>query len=179
MPAIANGALELIAGVLAALAAYTPQIVDSIMQFLIEVIDGLARNLPTLIQSVVNLLMSFFSGIVSALGSIDTDALLKGAAGIGLLSGIMVALGALAGLIPSAMVGVLGLGVVMAELAVVLAAIGGLAQIPGLDWLIGEGGKLLQPSETPLADLSAVLSAGLWAAYPPRSRRSAPISRRS
>lgn len=42
------------------------------------------------------------------------------------------------------MVGVLGLGVVMAELAVVLAAIGGLAQIPGLDWLIGEGGKLLQ-----------------------------------
>ena len=144
VPAIANGALELIAGVLAALAAYTPQIVDSIMQFLIEVIDGLARNLPTLIQSVVNLLMSFFSGIVSALGSIDTDALLKGVAGIGLLSGIMVALGALAGLIPSAMVGVLGLGVVMAELAVVLAAIGGLAQIPGLDWLIGEGGKLLQ-----------------------------------
>lgn len=144
VPAIANGALELIAGVLAALAAYTPQIVDSIMQFLIEVIDGLARNLPTLIQSVVNLLMSFFSGIVSALGGIDTDALLKGVAGIGLLSGIMVALGALAGLIPSAMVGVLGLGVVMAELAVVLAAIGGLAQIPGLDWLIGEGGKLLQ-----------------------------------
>lgn len=144
VPAIADGALELIAGVLAALAAYTPQIVDSIMQFLIEVIDGLARNLPTLIQSVVNLLMSFFSGIVSALGSIDTDALLKGVVGIGLLSGIMVALGALAGLIPSAMVGVLGLGVVMAELAVVLAAIGGLAQIPGLDWLIGEGGKLLQ-----------------------------------
>lgn len=144
VPAIADGALELIAGVLAALAAYTPQIVDSIMQFLIEVIDGLARNLPTLIQSVVNLLMSFFSGIVSALGSIDTDALLKGVAGIGLLSGIMVALGALAGLIPSAMVGVLGLGVVMAELAVVLAAIGGLAQIPGLDWLIGEGDKLLQ-----------------------------------
>lgn len=144
VPAIADGALELIAGILAALAAYTPQIVDSIMQFLIEVIDGLARNLPTLIQSVVNLLMSFFSGIVSALGSIDTDALLKGVAGIGLLSGIMVALGALAGLIPSAMVGVLGLGVVMAELAVVLAAIGGLAQIPGLDWLIGEGGKLLQ-----------------------------------
>lgn len=144
VPAIANGALELIAGVLAALAAYTPQIVDSIMQFLIAVIDGLARNMPTLIQSVVDLLMSFFSGIVSALGSIDTDALLKGIAGIGLLSGIMVALGALAGLIPSAMVGVLGLGVVIAELAIVLAAVGALAQIPGLEWLISEGGQLLQ-----------------------------------
>ena len=102
---------------------------------------GLARNMPTLIQSVVDLLMSFFSGIVSALGSIDTDALLKGIAGIGLLSGIMVALGALAGLIPSAMVGVLGLGVVIAELAIVLAAVGALAQIPGLEWLISEGGR--------------------------------------
>lgn len=143
-PAIAEGALELVAGVLDALVAYTPQIVDSIMQFLIAVIDGLARNMPTLIQSVVDLLMSFFSGIVSALGSIDTDALLKGIAGIGLLSGIMVALGALAGLIPSAMVGVLGLGVVIAELAIVLAAVGALAQIPGLEWLISEGGQLLQ-----------------------------------
>ena len=144
VPAIAEGALELVAGVLDALVAYTPQIVDSIMQFLIAVIDGLARNMPTLIQSVVDLLMSFFSGIVSALGSIDTDALLKGIAGIGLLSGIMVALGALAGLIPSAMVGVLGLGVVIAELAIVLAAVGALAQIPGLERLISEGGQLLQ-----------------------------------
>lgn len=144
VPAIANGALELITGVLAALVTYTPQIVDSIMQFLVEVIEGLVRNIPDLIQSVVDLLMSLFSGVISALGSMDTDSLLKGIAGIGLLSGIMVALGALAGLIPSAMVGVLGLGVVMAELALVLAAIGGLAQIPGLDWLIGEGGKLLQ-----------------------------------
>lgn len=144
VPAIANGALELISGVLAALAAYTPQIVDSLMGFLIGLIEGIARNMPALIQAVVDLLMSFFSGVVSALGGIDTDALLKGIAGIGLLSGIMVALGALAGLIPSAMVGVLGLGVVIAELALVLAAVGGLAQIPGLEWLISEGGKLLQ-----------------------------------
>ena len=144
VPAIANGAMELIAGVLAALATYTPQIVDSLMGFLIGLLDGIARNMPELIQAAVNLLMSFFTGITSALASIDTDSLLKGIAGIGLLSGIMVALGALAGLIPRAMVGVLGLGVVMAELALVLAAIGGLAQIPGLEWLINEGGQFLQ-----------------------------------
>ena len=144
VPAIADGAMELIAGVLAALATYTPQIVDSLMGFLIGLIDGIARNMPELIQTAVNLLMSFFTGITSALASIDTDSLLKGIAGIGLLSGIMVALGALAGLIPGAMVGVLGLGVVMTELALVLAAVGGLAQIPGLDWLINEGGQLLQ-----------------------------------
>ena len=72
----------------------------------------------------------------------------------------MVALGALAGLIPRAMVGVLGLGVVMAELALVLAAIGGLAEIPGLRWLINEGGQFLHSLlAEPLAVLSAVLLA--------------------
>ena len=33
---------------------------------------------------------------------------------------------------------------VIAELALVLAAVGALAQIPGLQWLINEGGNLLQ-----------------------------------
>lgn len=144
VPAIANGALELIAGVLSALVTYTPQIVDSIAQFLVEVIEGIARNLPDLIQAAVHLLMAFFSGIVDALAGIDTSALLKGIAGVGLLSAIMLALGAVAGLVPGAMVGVLGMGAVIAELALVLAAIGGLAQIPGLSWLISEGGKLLE-----------------------------------
>lgn len=144
VPAIANGALELIAGVLDALVTYTPQIVDSIVQFLVEVLNGIARNLPDLIQAAVNVLMSFFSGVVQALSSIDVSTLVQGIVGIGLLSAIMVALGAVAGLIPGAMVGVLGMGAVIAELALVLAAVGALAQIPGLSWLISEGGKLLE-----------------------------------
>ena len=57
---------------------------------------------------------------------------------------VMAACGALSGIVSPAMVGVLGLGLVIAELALVLASIGALAQIPGLKWLIGEGGSLLQ-----------------------------------
>ena len=144
VPAIADGALALLDGVLAALVAYTPSIVDSIFQFLIGVLEGIARNLPGLIKAAIDVLMSFFSGIADALNGIDVDVLLKGIVGIGLLSGIMIALSAAASLVPGAMAGVLGMGVVIAELALVLAAIGGLAQIPGLSWLIGEGGKLLQ-----------------------------------
>ena len=144
VPALANGALELLAGVLSALVAYTPQIVDSLMLFLIELIDGVAQRLPELIKSAVNLLMAFFSGIIDALAGIDTTALLKGIAGVGLLSVMMVALQGVAALVPGAMVGIVGMGAVIAELALVLAAIGGLAQLPGLSWLIGEGGKLLE-----------------------------------
>ena len=144
VPAIADGALKLIAGVLEALIQYTPQIVDSLFQFLIGVLEGIARNLPGLIQAAIDVLMAFFAGIVDALKGIDTATLLQGIVGIGLLAAIMAALSAVAALVPGAMVGVLGMGLVIAELALVLAAVGALAQIPGLQWLINEGGNLLQ-----------------------------------
>ena len=144
VPAIADGALKLIAGVLEALVQYTPQIVDSLFQFLIGVLEGIARNLPSLIQAAIDVLMAFFAGIVDALKGIDTETLLQGIVGIGLLAAIMAALSAVAALVPGAMVGVLGMGLVIAELALVLAAVGALAQIPGLQWLINEGGNLLQ-----------------------------------
>lgn len=144
VPAIADGALKLIAGVLEALVQYTPQIVDSLFQFLIGVLERIARNLPGLIQAAIDVLMAFFAGIVDALKGIDTATLLQGIVGIGLLAAIMAALSAVAALVPGAMVGVLGMGLVIAELALVLAAVGALAQIPGLQWLINEGGNLLQ-----------------------------------
>lgn len=144
VPQIAEGALELVAGVLEALVKYTPQIVDSIFQFIIKVLEGIANNLPELIKAAIDVLMSFFSGIVDALSGIDTDVLLKGIVGIGLLTAIVVALSAAASFVPGAMVGILGMGAVIAEMALVLAAVGALAQLPGLSWLIKEGGKLLQ-----------------------------------
>ena len=144
VPAIADCILEVISAVWASLAQYTPQIIDSLFDFLIALIDGIAARLPELIQSAMNLIMQFFSGVIDALSGIDVETLIKGLAGVGLMAGIMAALAAVAGLIPGAMVGVLGMGAVIAELALVLAAVGALAQIPGLEWLIGEGGDLLQ-----------------------------------
>lgn len=141
---LADGALQLVVGVLAALVTYTPQIVDLAFKFLIGILDGIASNLPSLIKAGVDVLVAFFAGIVDALRGIDTGALLKGIAGIGLLSAIMLALSATASLVPGAMVGILGMGAIVAEMALVLAAVGLLSKLPGLSWLIGEGGKLLQ-----------------------------------
>lgn len=144
VPQLADGALQLVVGVLAALVTYTPQIVDLAFKFLIRILEGIASNLPSLIKAGVDVLVAFFAGIVDALRGIDTGALLKGIAGIGLLSAIMLALSATASLVPGAMVGILGMGAVVAEMALVLAAVGLLSKLPGLSWLIGEGGKLLQ-----------------------------------
>lgn len=144
VPQLADGALRLVVGVLEALVTYTPQIVDLAFKFLIGILEGIASNLPSLIKAGIDVLMAFFAGIVDALSGIDTEALLKGIAGIGLLSAIMLALSATAALVPGAMVGILGMGAVVAEMALVLAAVGLLSKLPGLSWLIGEGGKLLQ-----------------------------------
>ena len=144
VPQLADGAWQLVVGVLEALVTYTPQIVDLAFKFLIGILEGIASNLPSLIKAGIDVLMAFFAGIVDALSGIDTGALLKGIAGIGLLSAIMLALSATAALVPGAMVGILGMGAVVAEMALVLAAVGLLSKLPGLSWLIGEGGKLLQ-----------------------------------
>ena len=143
VPQLADGALQLVVGVLAALVTYTPQIVDLAFKFLIGILEGIASNLPSLIKAGGDVLVAFFAGFVDALRGIDTGALLKGIAGIGLLSAIMLALSATASLVPGAMVGILGMGAVVAEMALVLAAVGLLSKLPGLSWLIGEGGKLL------------------------------------
>ena len=142
-PQIANSLLILLVEVLKALATYTPQIVDYLMVFLIDVLGAFANRLPELIVAAVDVIVAFFQGIGQALSGIDTTGLLQGIAGIGLLSALMLALSAVASLIPGAMIGVLGMGVVVAELALVLAAIGAFAQIPGLEWLISEGGDFL------------------------------------
>ena len=144
VPAIADGALKLVVGVLEALVEYGPRIIELVFQFVIDVINGFAEKLPDLIKAVVNLFTSFFAGVVDALKGVDVSVMLEAIVGLGLISAIMGALSAIAALIPGAMIGVLGIGAVIAEIAIILAAIGALAQIPGLDWLIGEGGELLQ-----------------------------------
>ena len=83
------------------------------------------RNLPDLIKAAVDVIMSFFSGIVDALKGIDTDTLLQGIVGIGLLTAIMAALSTVAALVPGAM-GCVRYGSSHHQVGLGLAAIGAL-----------------------------------------------------
>ena len=92
----------------------------------------------------MNIIGQFFAGVISALKEIDTETMINAIGAAGLLTALVVAIGLVTPLIPAAMAGVLGLGAVAAELAIVLAAIGALASIPGFTWLIDKGGDLMQ-----------------------------------
>ena len=142
-PVLADTCLKLIVTLMESLVAYTPTIIDLLFQFVVGILDGFAKNIPPLVKSAMNLIGAFFSGVLDALGSIDTSTLIEGIGAVGLIAGVIAALAAITPLIPAALVGVAGMGAVITELAIVLTAIGALAQIPGLTWLIDEGAEML------------------------------------
>lgn len=143
-PQIVDGALKMLSEVLNSLAAYTPQLIDSLFDFVINLLTGVAARAPELISSIMEVITSVFGGILEALGAMDFNTVVKTVSGFGLVIGLIALLGTIVPLIPGAMVGVLGLAAVIAEMGFAVAALGALAQLPGLNWLIGEGGKFLQ-----------------------------------
>lgn len=161
VPKIVDGVLILLEKLLTSLVKYVPIVVDLLFDLLIGIINKLAERMPELIQACVNLIMSFFSGVVDALKTIDPDILLKGILGVGFLTTLMAALAAMAFLTGPALIGVIGMGTVITELGIVLAAIGALAQIPGLEWLVSEGGDFLQKVGTAIGQFIGGLIGGI------------------
>lgn len=130
--------------VLTTLVEYTPQIVDLLFDFLIEVLNGLAERMPEFVSAVMKVVGALFQSIGDAIRAIDTETMLQDLGIIALITGLIVGLSVIGPMIPKAMVALIGVAAFIAELSLLLAAMGAINQIPGLNWLIGEGGKLLQ-----------------------------------
>lgn len=161
IPSIVDGLFKLITEVLNALVEYTPQIVDSIMQFLISALEGVAARTPELVSAVMDVITSLFAAITDAIVGLDGATLAKTAIGMALMAALMALFGAIAPLVPGALAGVLGIGVMIAELAIVLAAIGALGQIPGLKWLIGEGAEVMKGIGTAIGNFVGGIVGGI------------------
>lgn len=160
-PAIVETLFVLISEICTTLATYVPIIADALFTLLIGALNVLAERMPELIQAAFNVIGAFFTGIVDALKGMDTSSLIEGIVGVGLFAALIVALSALTPLIPGAMLAIVGMGALIAEMALVLAAVGALAQIPGLSWLIGEGGDLLQQIGTAIGQFVGGLIGGI------------------
>lgn len=63
---------------------------------------------------------------------------------MGVVTALAAALSLIVPILPMALAGVAGAALLVTEIALLIAAIGALAQIPGLTWLIEEGGNLLK-----------------------------------
>lgn len=125
------------------LTQYAPQIVDFIITFLIDAINVVATRVPELTEAFFNLVGAIFTSLSKAFENVDTESLMSGIKVITILTGLTFALNTIKSMIPGAMAGLVGVGVLTAELSLILAALGALNQIPGLDWLISEGGNFV------------------------------------
>lgn len=161
IPALAEGLMKLVVGLLKALAEYAPQIVYYLFEFIIGVLDALGELVPEFVQAAMTFFGKLFKGVVDALGNVDTEVLINAILGVGLLAAFVIALNALVGLVPGAMVGLLGVSALVVELGLILAAIGALAQIPGLEWLISEGGDFLQKIGTAIGQFIGGIIGGI------------------
>ena len=142
-PTIVKTLLTILVMFLEQVVTYAPKIINSFIDFTIAVIEGIASRVPDISEAMGKLVEALFGSFkdnIAKYNSTDLLTLVATVAGITLL---MIGLAALSGLIPAAMVGVLGLGVLIAELTLVIAAVGAISKIPGIMWLINGGGDLL------------------------------------
>ncbi len=160
IPLFVETMLEFILSVMKSLAENIPQIVSSLLDLVIGVINALTEKIPEILKAVAGFLAALFADIIDLVMNIDPAQIMQIVTGIGALAALFIGLAFLAVLAPAAMVGVIALGVLLAELALVIAAVGQLAQIPGLEYLIGEGGDFLQVIGTAIGQFVGGLVGG-------------------
>ena len=161
VPKIATTVLTICLEILKALANDAPLIVRYLAEFLIGVLNELAVYLPDFIEAGFNVIKAFLEGLGKGLQGLDPILSLEGVLSLVGLTALMYMLSSLGSLVGPAAIGVLALGALIAELAVVLAAIGGLAQIPGLKWLVEEGGNFMQAVGTAIGQLIGGIIGGV------------------
>lgn len=143
-PQVVETVMQVIEQILYSLVDHVPTIVDTIAQLIVQVIDSLTMHVPEIVMSAVQLIETILAAVFEAIKTSGMEVLMDAIMALILLEGLMNKMAALEKVGIQAMKGVLEAGAVIVELGVLLAAIGALAQIPGLTWLLGEGIEVLR-----------------------------------
>ena len=144
IPQLASTLLKTILTVLDYLVDYGPQIIAKLFDFLILIIDGLTAKVPELLTSIFALVRTIFEEIGKALETVGTEKLKDVIRSFAMVSGLMYVLSKVGKLTGKALIGVLGVGAVIAAMTVVLAGIGKLEELLGAKDLIDKGGDALE-----------------------------------
>ena len=122
-----DAVLYLLVVLLQKLANYIGPIVDALIDIVINILDALVGKLGPLLQQAFDpaKFVQYIAIFLAAIGLMKVATFAKALA-------------------KEAMIGVLYVGAFIAELAVIIAALGAIYAIPGVEWLITKGGDLLQ-----------------------------------
>ena len=143
VPQIVEVVINILDKVLESIANHIEPMVANLVKIIVGVIRGLNVHLPELISAAMDLIVNLLTGIFDAVSRLDFETINKAIVGGALLAVFVGAIALIAPLIPAAMAAVLQLGILVAELIGVVAIIGMLGAIPGVEWLMGKGGDML------------------------------------
>lgn len=160
-PQIVQAVMTLLNEVLSSLVTYAPTIVNLLVDLIIGILNALISRLPEIITVVANFIGALVKSIADVIKEIDPDTLYNALVGIGAIAAIIVSFNLIKSMIPGAMVGILGAAAVVAEIGALVAAFGAIAQIPGVEWLIKEGGNLLEAIGTAIGQFVGGIVGGV------------------
>ena len=141
---IVDAIMKLLVSVVQSLSSYAGPLIDGLGDFILVVIRGLSKYVPQIIEEGVKLIGDALIAIFDAVGQFDSDALLKCVVAAGGFGLFVAALSALVPLIPGAALGLVGFGALVAEFMGILALLGAMNKIDGLQSLMNGGAEVLQ-----------------------------------
>lgn len=144
IPELVEGIVEILSRVMASLAQHSEQIVTDLVKFLIGVIRGLSAHMPDLVYEFVNLMAVLMSSVLDAIKRLDFKVMVDAVIGTGIFALFLTGITALTPLMGPAALALLGFGGLILEFMAILLLIGGIAQIPGFMWLMGEGANAFE-----------------------------------
>lgn len=167
-PVLAETLLSVILAVLRSLADDVPQIVDTLADIITTTLDKLAVKIPKIIESLTNVLQQTAAALNKTLGKEGWKKLLLSVTAI---SGVMLAIAATAKIISSIKLngmakGLGGLALAVAGIIGILTAVGLLAQIPGLDKILGDSARIFTQIGNVIGSLVSGLINGLVENFP-------------
>ena len=144
VPDIVEVGMKIIDDVLRAIADNIDSVIYNLARIIINAIKALTKFIPEMVVAAVDLIKALLTSIFDAVAALDWNTIVQMTIGASIFAVFCGICAALLPLIPSAMAGLAGFGLLVAEAVAIIAALGGIAQIPGFKWLVGEGGVALQ-----------------------------------
>ena len=118
-------------------------LVDKVLTFILLIVDLLTLRVPEIVAKIMTFVGTIIVAIVNELAKYDLSPFVTALENFGLITGFVALIAGVGKLAGAAAAGIVKIGVVITELIAVLSIIGLIANLPGLEWLINEGGDFL------------------------------------
>ena len=160
-PTLVESLFKLLVEVMKSLAEYTPLFAGYLIDFVVGILDVATEKMPELVSAIGRFVNAFFGSVADAISNFDGGNFLKGVIAVGLMAALVKALAAVSSMIGPAMLGLLGVGALLAEMALIMGLIGQLNKIDGLADGIVAAGDLLEKLGTAIGQFIGGLVGGI------------------